>query len=250
MIRKVLRFGRLSLLPLRPVVRRLMYPPDFLRTFYQGYQYLRKNPKSGITVFQQLRCDVGHHPQSYIDYECEFAAKHISRIKPASILDVGSYRRFVIGLLAGYSVTTIDVRERDSRLQNEKVVTCDAKKLDLPDKSFDMVISLFAIAHFGLGRYGDEIDFDADRKAIGEMIRVLKPGGSLLFTTIINRRHRAIAFNAHRIYDYAAIQELCGALSCEEESYFHRRLGQVCTREQITDIPKTWDVYCGCWKNT
>ncbi len=106
-------------------------------------------------------------------------------------------------MLAGYKVTTLDVRPRDSRLENETIVTSDAKKLDIPSDSFDMVVSLCTLEHFGLGRYGDEFDLDGDKKAFNEMIRVLKPGGRLVFSTTVTRSTPSLAFNAHRIYDQA-----------------------------------------------
>jgi ubiquinone/menaquinone biosynthesis C-methylase UbiE len=92
---------------------------------------------------------------------------------PSNILDIGSYRHFILGLLSHYEVTTLDIRERKSNLVNENIVTCDAKALLFADNSFDSVLSLEALPHFGLCRYGDEFDLDADIKAFNEMIRVL-----------------------------------------------------------------------------
>jgi ubiquinone/menaquinone biosynthesis C-methylase UbiE len=80
-------------------------------------------------------------------------------------------------MLASHRVTTIDVRPRKPISENEEVITCDAKAIDAPDETFDCVVSLCAIEHFGLGRYGDEFDLYAGRKAMAEIKRVLKRGG-------------------------------------------------------------------------
>ena len=96
--------------------------------------------------------DVGDHPKLFIDYECEFSARNLAKRRPRSVLNIGSYRHFIIGLLAGYEVTSLDIRKRKSDLGNETVLTADAKQLDIPSDSFDAVVSLCALEHFELGR--------------------------------------------------------------------------------------------------
>jgi ubiquinone/menaquinone biosynthesis C-methylase UbiE len=110
------------------------------------------------------------------------------------------------------------------------------------------VLSLCALEHFGLGRYGDEIDGRADAQAFAEMIRVLKPGGHLVFSTTLTRAHPSIAFNAHRIYNQKNIQALCSGLTCREERFYSHSKRCFCSPEEVTAEPKQWDVYCGCWR--
>lgn len=222
-------------------------PREFRADYERYLAELTKNPR-GFQISRAPRYDVGSHPVTYRDYECAFAAHHVARLNPQRILDVGSYRHFIWGLLSHYQVTTIDVRARRAVTSNEVVVTCDAKKLDLPDDTFDVVISLCALEHFGLGRYGDEYDLDADSKSFEEMIRVLKPAGRLVFTTTISGARPFIAFNAHRIYSHAMIRAFCKDLVCEEEKCYSHRLGDFCSLDQVTQEPNTWDAYCGCWR--
>ncbi len=199
-------------------------------------------------VFPEPLFEPGVHPENFVDFECAFAARHIRLFPPEKILDVGSYRHFILGLSAHFAITTLDVRHRNPLLENEIVVTGDAKRLDLPDESFDLVLSMCALEHFGLGRYGDEFDLKADQKAFTEMIRVLKAGGRLIFTTTITGAPPAIAFNAHRIYNQTMIKKFCSGLQCVEEKFYSHRLKKFCREEEITTQPKGWDVYCGCWK--
>jgi len=232
------RFGFRLLLTVR-----LMHPPDYRHNLRQ----LKKSDR-GFSIYRSPASDMGPHPENHYDYEAGFAADHISRIRPKEILDVGSDRRFINGLLAGYLVTTVDVRERRPNSKRESVLTCDAKKLNCSDASFDVVLSLCALHHFGLGRYGDEFDPDADRKAFGEMIRVLRAGGYLIFSTTVTRAQASIAFNAHRIYTHDMIKRLCLNLVCVEERFYSQNAGNFCSPEQVTDEPGLWDVYCGCWR--
>lgn len=222
-------------------------PKEFMANYSQNLKELRENPK-GFKIFRELYYDAGVHPANHVDYECGFAAYHISRLNPKNILDIGSYRHFILGMLSHFQVTTIDVRDRIPISNNEVVVTCDAKNLNLRDNEFDVVISLCALEHFGLGRYGDEFNFDADKEAFKEMIRVVKPDGRLIFTTTITRAPPSIAFNAHRIYSYEMITTFCANLICEDEKFYSRRSGDFCSLEEVTIQPNVWDVYCGCWK--
>lgn len=228
--------------------RESMIPKDFMENYNRNFTELKKNLRE-FNVFRELYYEViGVHPENHIDYECGFAAYHINKLNPKSILDIGSYRHFIIGMLSHFKVTTLDIRDRKPISNNEVVITGDARNLNLPDNSFDVVISLCTLEHFGLGRYGDEFDLDADKKAFSEMIRVLKPNGRLIFTTTISRSQPSIAFNAHRIYNYEMLRTLCAKLTYEEEKFYSHRLGGFCALEEVTTEPKQWDVYCGCWK--
>lgn len=184
-----------------------------------------------------------------MDFQCIFAASHLSRINPSNILDIGSYRVFILGMLAYSKVVTVDVRDRKPVLNNETVVTCDAKTLPLPSDSFDAVVSLCALEHFGLCRYGDEFDPEGDKKAFKEMVRVLKPGGHLIFTTTVTRSEPSIVFNAHRIYDMDMIRKFCSDLDVVDEKFYSMRsLKRGCAINEVTDKPGVWDIYCGYWK--
>lgn len=223
------------------------WTPEFKRQFYRRLRELRQAP-NGFRVFSLPCNDEGEHPQSYIDYECSFATRHLNRSVPQSVLDIGSYRHYILGLLSHFPVTTIDVRARPPASVNETVITADAKALGLPDSSFDAVISLCAVEHFGLGRYGDPFDIDADKKALAEMIRVLKPGGQLILTTTLTRATPALAFNAHRIYNLEMIHRLCRGMKCVEESFYSNSLNRSCEYPEVTQNPSSWDVYLGCWE--
>jgi hypothetical protein len=58
---------------------------------------------------------------------------------------------------------------------------------------------MHAIEHFGLGRYGDPLDFNGHLKGIANLHRMLRPGGTLYLSTPIGARQR-IEFNAHRVF--------------------------------------------------
>lgn len=209
----------------------------------------RVRASSPFKVFSSMRYESGGHPENYVNYEQLFATEAIREKEPRNLLDVGSNRSFVLGLMAAYDVTTVDVRQRGARPQGEVCLACDAKRLDLANNSFDLVLSLNSIEHFGLGRYGDLIDLEADSKAVGEMIRVLRPGQWLVFSTTLHKAATTIVFNAHRIYSYKHIVGwLEGSCSLVREVFFSRRRRAFVPYDCITSSLVKWDVYCGCWE--
>ncbi len=209
----------------------------------------RVSKESPFRVFGVPRNDSGSHPENHRNFEQAFAAEVISRVVPKNILDIGSNRFFITGLLSAYKVTTVDIRPRNRNTCNETLLVEDAKELSLPSNSFDLVLSLCSIEHFGLGRYGDALDLDADTLAVKEMIRVLKPGGWLVFSTNIHRAETVIQFNAHRIYSKEHIvswfADSCSLLC---ELYCKGPNWRFVPYEQVTNRLGRWNVYCGCWK--
>jgi len=207
-----------------------------------------KNNRRGFEVCRAYRYQVGEHPKQQQDLEFEFVAYHLYKAKPLKILDIGTYRHFILGLLAHYDVTTVDIRERSSMLDNETVVTCDAKALTFPNDSFESVVTLECLPHIGLGRYGGEIDLNADINAFNEMIRVLKPGGILIFSAAITGGKPSIAWNARRNYSYEMIRGFCEGLDLVEEKFIDRRKACFCALEELTTDPALFDYYIGCWR--
>lgn len=70
----------------------------------------------------------------------------------------------------------------------------------------DSISSLHAIEHFGLGRYGDPVDYYGHVKAIENITRILKQGGTFYLSVPIGKQR--IEFNAHRIFSVKYLVDL------------------------------------------
>lgn len=230
------------------ITKRTVPPiPKKVRCQLNEYLHIAKRD-SQFDVVKNFTQKSTIHKETSEDFQFAFCADNIARLKPKSILDVGSYRHFLLGLLASYKVTTIDFRSRKIRAENETPFRIDAKSLPFEDDVFDVVLSISVIEHLGLTCYGDVFDLDADRLAINEMVRVLKPGGHLILTVPITEMKPFIVFNARRVYSYNMIKIFVKELQyVSEKIYSSIERSDISLSKLRTTIRKN-GIYCGCYK--
>ena len=117
------------------------------------------------------------------------------------LLDVGSRFDSVIFFATQMSTTFLEARGKEGSFPdlNIKFIKGEAQNILVKDNSFNIITSLHALEHFGLGRYGDTIDYYGDQKSLKEFKRVLAPGG-LLILSVPACRDYCIKFNEGRFY--------------------------------------------------
>ena len=151
-------------------------------------------------------------------------AKHIMQEKPVRHFDVGSrVDGFISHLLAGLEgeVTIIDVRPMPIKIEHLNFIQANATNLkEIADNSIESLSSLHAVEHFGLGRYGDNVDPKACFTAMRSLQRVVKRNGKLYFSVPIGRTD-AVYFNSHRIFKAQTILKIFDEMELEEFSYIH-----------------------------
>lgn len=136
-------------------------------------------------------------------YHAAWAARIIAQTRPAEHTDISSLLHFCTIVSAFVPVRFYDYRPADLQLSDLTSQHADLTALPFASGSISSLSCMHTVEHIGLGRYGDPLDPGGDLKAIGELKRVLAPGGSLLFVVPVGRPK--VMFNGHRIYSYAQI---------------------------------------------
>ena len=148
-----------------------------------------------------------------------WAARHIFKMRPKMHYDIGSrVDGFITHLLSfKQKVTQIDIRPLAVEVDGYGFIQSDATHLDgIDDDSIDSLSALCSLEHFGLGRYGDEIDPEACFKAFDSIQRVVRSGGYVYISVPIGREH--LEFNAHRVFAPQTILNAFGMMDLLEFS--------------------------------
>jgi hypothetical protein len=102
---------------------------------------------------------------------------------------------------------------------------------------------MHTVEHIGLGRYGDEINSDADLLAINELKRVLKENGDLYFVVPVGVPR--VYFNSHRVYSYEMIMDLFSDLCLINFSLITDKSEFL--ENADSDVVKDQNYGCGCF---
>ncbi|MCA9129987.1 MAG: DUF268 domain-containing protein [Planctomycetales bacterium] len=165
----------------------------------------------------RLDDNTGHLPyDAHYVYHTAWAARVVAKIQPDKHIDISSYTYFSTLLSAFVPVEFYDYRPADVKLSRLKCGAADLCSLPFSDAQITSLSCMHTIEHIGLGRYGDPLDPNGDQTALGELQRVLAPGGSLLIVVPVGRPR--IQFNAHRIYDPVMLEQMLPELHLAEVS--------------------------------
>lgn len=148
-------------------------------------------------------------------YHTAWAARILAKTKPKEHVDISSSLYFSSIVSSFIPVDFYDYRPPQIKLSNLTVGRANLLSLPFKDNSISSLSCMHTVEHIGLGRYGDPLDPEGDIKAIKELIRVLSPGGSLLFVVPIGIKPK-IMFNAHRIYTYKQVLKYFSSLKLRE----------------------------------
>jgi SAM-dependent methyltransferase len=178
-------------------------------------------------------------------YHTSWAARKVREINPEYHTDISSSLYFAGIVSAFVPVKFYDYRPAELVLSNFESEHADLMSLPFADGSVESLSCLHVIEHIGLGRYGDPIDPEGDLKAIQELKRVVRPGGSLLFVVPMGRE-AVIQFNAHRIYTYSQVLSYFSDMELKEFSVIPERAGGMVVHAKEKDLEN--ETYaCGCF---
>jgi SAM-dependent methyltransferase len=132
-------------------------------------------------------------------YQDIWALNKLAEFKPVEHHDVGSrFDGFVGQATAICPIVCWDIRPPNFQLPRFEFRQGSILDLPIPDQSILSLSCLHVAEHVGLGRYGDSLDPEGTEKALRELMRVLAPGGQLLFSMPVGDDR--VCFNAQRIW--------------------------------------------------
>jgi 2-polyprenyl-3-methyl-5-hydroxy-6-metoxy-1,4-benzoquinol methylase len=111
---------------------------------------------------------------------------------------------------------------------------------------YDSISTLHVIEHFGLGRYGDPIDYYGHIKAIDNITKMLKTGGKLYFSTPIGPQR--IEFNAHRVFSIEYLLNMFKESYTVDSFSFVDDIGDLFENVELEEktIASNFDCQYGC----
>lgn len=160
--------------------------------------------------------------------EVPFVMAALSTLPTGSrILDVGAGQSTLPLSLAslGYAVTALDLNGYPLGHPNLTSVAQSLEEFE-PDASFDGVVCLSSIEHFGLGHFGPDPDgLGAGVRALGRLRTMVVPGGLLVLTVPFGS---ASVSDFQRVYDTEGLTTLLSGWS------------EVDVRIAFQSSPTTW----------
>ncbi len=148
-----------------------------------------------------------------------WCAKLVLNNNPTVHYDIGSRVDGFIGHLATFrsNIILIDVRPLNHDIPGVRFIKENATELSsIKTESIESISALCSLEHFGLGRYGDDIDPDGYLKVLNSIKRVLAKGGHCYIAVPIGKER--VEFNAHRVFYPSTITEVLSPLRLIEFS--------------------------------
>ena len=127
-------------------------------------------------------------------------AKKIYLNKPKCHVDIGSRTDGFAARLAVFrEVEVLGIREQTGKVEN--IIFRKIDLMQMPEDMIDYcdsISALHSIEHFGLGMYGDYIDYNGYVKAIQNIYSMLQRWGKFYFSVPIGSQRNEL--NEHRIF--------------------------------------------------
>ena len=194
----------------------LRYPKFFRQLIKYKSRSTENVPLSSINL--QLEDETAETPfDAHYFYQSAWCARKIALHRPKRHVDIASQINLIAPLSAFVEVEFIDFRPLNVSLNNLISRAGTITNLPFSDKCVESLSCLHVIEHIGLGRYGDDIDPEGNKKACKELQRILAVGGNLYLSTPIGKER--VEFNAHRVHSYKTILQFFNELKLISFSY-------------------------------
>jgi SAM-dependent methyltransferase len=224
--------------------------------FYSDLISLRKQQQNSSAVFPLSKpypCLFDRYSESgeasgHYFHQDLLIAQKIFVIAPEIHVDIGSRVDGFIAHVASFrEIEVFDIRKSKDNIKNIKSREVDLM-VEIEEKLVnycDSISCLHALEHFGLGRYGDTVNFDGFLKGLENIKTILRTGGKFYLSVPIGPQR--IEFNAHRIFSVNYLLSLLNDYKIDSFSYVDDS-GRLFKDVQLIDesIDKNFGCYYGC----
>ena len=182
------------------LIRYFLFLKEYVEFRRQARKYHNEFPLGKFYPCLEDRFDISGSAYGHYFHQDLLVANRIFVNNPEKHVDVGSrIDGFVAHVAAFREIEVFDVRPLSITIQNIIFRQADLMNPEFgPGQYCDSISSLHAIEHFGLGRYGDKLDYNGHIKGLDNIYKILKDGGKFYFSVPIGRQR--IEFNAHRVF--------------------------------------------------
>lgn len=185
---------------------KLFFTIKGLKKYFKDYKLLKSESnnnlftlKSNYPIINEWNDQAGDAKGHYFHQDL-FVSQLIFLKNPENHIDIGSrIDGFVAHVASFRKIKIIDIR--DVKINHNNITYMKADLMNIQSSllnSVDSISCLHALEHFGLGRYGDPIDYYGYLKGFENISSILKKGGFFYFSVPIGPQR--IEFNAHRIF--------------------------------------------------
>lgn len=204
-------FGLLGVSPLT-AVRNVRGVPSFLRNSRDiRTQYRRSGkefPFGSLHPCPGDRFEAGGVASGHYFHQDLHVAQLIHSRQPDRHVDVASRIDGFVAHVASFTpVEVLDIRPTVKSAHNITFRQMDLMQEGFPLADYCSSLScLHALEHFGLGRYGDKVDYDGYRRAWNNLSAMVTAGGFLYLSVPIGPQR--IEFDAHRVFSVPFLMEM------------------------------------------
>lgn len=200
--------GRITVAAFRGFVAARRDRNTFRRQRYASLNDLDFPEGSSYFVYGD-RSDTAGVASGHYFHQDLIVAREIFDRRPQRHIDVGSSVYGFVSHVASFrDIDVLDVRPLSVNVPGIRFFQQDVMQLDEQWHGVtDSLSCLHALEHFGLGRYGDTIDYHGWRRGLTNLIEMLEPGGILYLSVPTSYRQR-IEFNAHRVFSLPKFRDI------------------------------------------
>ena len=190
----------------RKTVRALRGLPKYISDF----RYFRRRYNGRLSLLPCLQDwyeEAGSANNEYF-WQDLLVAKMIYAAKPEKHVDIGSRLDGFVAHVASFrDLEVFDVRPVSVKIPGITFKQADLMQSDLiPEAYCDSLSCLHALEHFGLGRYGDQIEALGFDRGLTNMAKILKNNGTFYLSVPVGEPR--VEFNAHRVSNPRSIVRL------------------------------------------